>query len=155
MADTRLTKISLYRKAYLCILAILLPEKFIKEEEADNIVRNNFPKPPPSKEHSIFVIRRAFWHSLFWISIFGFIGYVAGFLCNMFIGYVNIIIIRILQIFGALFLLWGTLFVRGWEIQTLSGVLLYERVNRWLYRFLYCVGTSVIIFSLALSPFPK
>jgi hypothetical protein len=57
-----------------------------------------------------------------------------------------------LQIVGAGLLLWGTLFVRGWEIQTYSGVVFTERVNQWLYRFLYCTGTSVIVYSLAFLP---
>ena len=48
-------------------------------------------------------------------------------------------------------MLWGTLFVRGWEIQTYSGVTLVERVNRWLYRALYCSGTALIVASLPLS----
>ena len=37
-----------------------------------------------------------------------------------------------LQIVGATVLLWATLFVRGWDIQTLGGVTLTERVNRWI-----------------------
>jgi hypothetical protein len=47
-------------------------------------------------------------------------------------------------------LLWGTLFVRGWDIQTIGGVTLVERVNHWIYRTLYCLGTAVFIFSLSL-----
>jgi len=53
------------------------------------------------------------------------------------------------QVFGAGLLLSGTLFVRGWEIQSWSGVTLTERVNQWIYRFLYCTGTAVLIWSLA------
>ena len=55
-----------------------------------------------------------------------------------------------LQIFGATVLLGATLFVRGWDIQSWGGVTLTERVNRWIYRFLYCLGTAVIVASLAL-----
>ena len=54
-----------------------------------------------------------------------------------------------LQVVGASLLLWATLFVRGFEIQTNAGVTLTERVNQWLYRFLYCVGTALIVYSLA------
>ena len=55
-----------------------------------------------------------------------------------------------LQIFGVTVLLWATLFVRGWDIQTLGGVTLTERVNRWIYRLLYCLGTAAIVASLTL-----
>ena len=43
----------------------------------------------------------------------------------------------------------GTLFVRGWEIQTWTGDSLIEHVNQRIYRSLYCIGTCVIVFSLA------
>jgi hypothetical protein len=151
MADTRLTKINLWRKVYLCILAVLLPKKFVNEEEVDNEERKKFSQPPPPGNPNIFIIRRAFWLSLFLVVISGCIGYVLGYTCNLFIGCVDIIKINILQIIGALFLLWGTLFVRGWEIQTYGGVTLTERVNRWLYRSMYCTGTAIIIFSIELS----
>jgi len=38
--------------------------------------------------------------------------------------------------------------VRGWDIQTISGVSLTERVNRWIYLLLYCLGTVVVVASL-------
>lgn len=41
------------------------------------------------------------------------------------------------------------LFIRGWEIQTHAGVTFTERVNQWIYRFLYCAGTTAIVCSLA------
>jgi uncharacterized membrane protein len=151
MADTRLTKISFCRKIYLCLLAVTFTEKFIKEEEADNKKRNNFPQPLPDREPRIFIIRHAFWYSLFLILIFGCIGYVIGFLCNALISRVSAVIIKSLQIFGALLLLWGTLFVRGWEIQTFCGVTLTERVNAWLYRSMYCLGTAIIVLSIKIS----
>jgi hypothetical protein len=56
-----------------------------------------------------------------------------------------------LQIAGALILLCGTLAVRGWDIQTHGGVTLTERVNQWLYRGAYCVGSALVIVALAWS----
>lgn len=63
--------------------------------------------------------------------------------------------VNVLQVMGTSLLLWGTLFVRGWEIQTYSGVSFTERVNQWLYRFLYCIGTAALLCSLALTPCAK
>jgi hypothetical protein len=54
-----------------------------------------------------------------------------------------------LQIAGTCLLLWGTLFVRGWDIQSFGGVTLSERVNQWLYRSLYCTGTAALVSSLS------
>jgi len=49
---------------------------------------------------------------------------------------------------SAAFLLWGTLFVRGWDIQTFGGTTLLERANRTIYVLLYFVGTAAGVFSL-------
>jgi hypothetical protein len=155
MADTRLTKINLWRKVYLCLLAVFLPNKFVTEEEMDNEERKNFPQPPPPEKPRIFIIRCAFWTSLFLVVLSGCIGYALGYAMALKIGCVDLYKITFLQIIGALFLLWGTLFVRGWEIQTFGGVTLTERVNRWIYRSMYCAGTAIIIFSLPLSSYPE
>ena len=155
MADTRLTEIRLCRKAYLCLLALFFPDELVKEEKEDNEKRKNFPQPPPPQEHSAFTIRRAFWSSFFLVITFGIIGYVIGYLWDLLTGCVNLFTITVLQIIGALVLLWGTLFVRGWEIQTIGGVELTERVNKWLFRSMYCFGTGIIVCSLALSSCPK
>ena len=136
--------ISFYRALYLCILAVLFPNKFITEESL-----------PPEKNQNVSIIRRAFWFSLFLVLLFGGVGYALGCLWDRIVGCVNLQTILLIQIIGALFLLWGTLFVRGWEIQTFCGVTPIEKVNRWLYRSLCCIGTAIIVFSLALSPCAK
>jgi hypothetical protein len=151
MADTRLTKVSLVRALYLCFLAIFLPTKLVKEEEKDAEERKNFPPAPPLEQRA-FVISRAFWFSLLLMIAFAVIGYICGQAINTFLGSVPTIVITLFQITGAMFLLWGTLFVRGWEIQSYGGVTLPERVNQWIYRALYCIGTSVIVCSLFLTP---
>lgn len=151
MADTRLTKVSFVRATYLCLLVIFRSEKLVKEEEKDSEERKNFSQPSPSPQQRALVIRRAFWASLFLMIVSASIGYIIGLVINEFVGSVPKILITSFQITGALLLLWGTLFVRGWEIQSYGGVTLSERVNRWIYRALYCIGTTIIIFSLVLS----
>lgn len=49
---------------------------------------------------------------------------------------------------SAALLLWGTLFVRGWDIQTFGGRTLLERANRTIYVLLYFIGTAAGVFSL-------
>jgi hypothetical protein len=151
MADTRLTKVGFVRATYLCLLAIFQPEKLVKEENKDNKEQKNFPQPPPPSERRAFVIRQAFWSSLLLIIASGAFGYIVGHVIDKWLGFVPKIVITSLQIIGAMLLLWGTLFVRGWEIQSFGGVTLFERVNKWIYRTLCCTGTIIIISSLALS----
>lgn len=56
-----------------------------------------------------------------------------------------------LQAMSAAILLWGTVFVRGWDIQSYGGATLTERVNRTLYLILYVSGTTLGVFA-TLSP---
>jgi len=151
MADTRLTKVTFIRATYLCLLAIFRPEELVKKEEKDNEERKNFSQPPPPPEQRAFVIRRAFWTSLLLMVASVAIGYIVGQVIDKLLGSVPKIIITSFQMTGAMLLLWGTLFVRGWEIQSYGGVTLSERVNKWIYRALYCIGTTIIICSLGLS----
>jgi len=151
MADTRLTKISFIRATYLCLLVIFRPEKMAKEEEKDKEERKSFSQPPPPSEERACVIRRAFWSSLFLMIASAAIGYIVGQIIDKLFGSMPKILITSLQIIGVMLLLWGTLFVRGWEIQSYGGVTLSERVNKWIYRALYCIGTAIIICSVMLS----
>jgi len=151
MADTRLTKVSFVRATYLCLVAIFRPAQLVKEEEKDNEERKNFLPPLATPEQRPFVINRAFWSSLLLMIASAAIGYIVGQVIDKLLGSLPKIVITLFQITGAMLLLWGTLFVRGWEIQSYCGVTLSERVNRWIYRALYCIGTSIIVCSLVLS----
>lgn len=148
MADTRPTPVSFGRAVWLCFLLLFAPKRFAKAEQEDNAARQNFTGSSPEDEPSSMVVRRAFFASLALVVVSGILGYLVGTIAT------NVVCatgrgIAWLQIIGACVLLWGTLFVRGWEIQTYSGVVLTERVNQWLYRFLYCGGTAVLVGSLA------
>ena len=147
MADTRPTKLSFFYKIYLCFLAIFWPKQLIEEEKKDEVRRKAFP-PQGEKEHRAYIIRRAFWSSLGLIMLFGFIGMLMGILLHDGFGQPTKKMVTVLQVVGASLLLWGTLFVRGWEIQTYCGVTLCERVNQLIYRSLYCLGTSIVVASL-------
>ena len=151
MADTRLTKINIVRATYLCLLLIFRPSKFVKEEEKDTEERKNFPQPQPTPEHRAFVIRRAFWSSLRLMIASAIIGCIIGIIIDKWLCSVPKILITLFQITGAGLLLWGTLLVRGWEIQSFGGVNLSEQVNKWIYRALYFIGTTILTFSLMLS----
>jgi len=147
MADTRPTKLNIFYKVYLCFLVIFYPKQLSKEEKKDE-ERRKLMSPPGEPEHRAYIIRRAFWSSLGLIILFGFFGYLAGIFLWNWLGQPSKRMIIILQITGASLLLWGTLFVRGWEILTFSNVTLSEHVNRWIYRTLCCLGTSILICSL-------
>ena len=150
MADTRLTKINLLYKIYLIMLAIVAPNRFIKEQIKDDEKRKNFPQPPPSREHNIVLVRRAFLKSFLLVIVSALSGYGIGSIIELFSVSIEKATINILQIVGALLFLWATLFVRGWDIQTFGGVTLTERVNRWIFQTLYFIATAIIVCSFTL-----
>ena len=136
---------------YLCLLGILAPRKLIAAEVADNEARKNF-SGKSEREPNALIVRRAFWSSLGFVLASSLVGAALGALLTHSTGCSTQPAILILQLLGAALLLWGTLFVRGWDIQTWSGVTLTERVNRWLYRTMYCMGTAIFVCSLFWKP---
>ena len=126
MAAANPTKLSQWQN---CILVIFAPKRLA--------------------DHRAIVVCHAFWWSLALVVISSAGGYVAGRLAASFCGHIGSRFVTWTQVGGAMLLLWGTLFVRGWEIQSWAGDTPVERVNHCIYRALYCVGTAVIVFSLA------
>jgi hypothetical protein len=148
MADTRLTAIGLGRKMVLCFQVIFAPGTMmaaeLKDNEAQKALRSG-GKP----RHGAYIVRRAFWTALALVIGAILLGLICGRVLRFFIGRPIPELVTWLQIIGAGLLLWGTLFVRGWDIQTYGGVSLTERVNQWIYRFLYFLGTAVLTLSVA------
>ena len=151
MADTRPTRLPWYRLVWLCVLGIFSPDRLTAEQERDNQARKSFTDPAPH-EPPARVVRRAFWSSLALVVGSAGGGYLLGCLSQA-VGFCTpSALIAVVQGCGAAVLLWGTLFVRGWDIQTYAGVTLVERVNWWLYRAMYCTGTALLVGSLPLAP---
>lgn len=154
MADSRPTPIGFFRAVQLCCMLLLAPVRFIAAEENDILERNNFTDSN-LREHRAYVVQRAFRSSFFLIVVFGAVGLTIGKLMNTLGRCATPETVLWLQVAAGTLLLWGSLFVRGWEIQTFSGVVLTERVNQWIYRFLCCVGTSVAVYSVAFTACTK
>lgn len=150
MADTRLTKVGPFRALLLCAFAAFSPMRLVEAERADEEARKQFPQPPPPAPPRAFKVTRGLWASLVWVLGSITAGYLLGKALGTLSGPAPTHLVAALQVFGATVLLWATLFVRGWDVQTIGGVTLTERVNRWIYRLLYCLGTTAIVASLAL-----
>lgn len=133
----------------MCLLGIFAPKRLIEEQDKDNERQKQFSQVSEGQP-SAMVLCRAFWCSLILVILSCAIGFGAGRLPGGYLAPVNPRFVIVMQSAGAMMLLWGTLYVRGWDIQTCGGVTLVERVNHWIYRTLYCLGTAVFIFSLSL-----
>lgn len=141
------TDVSLRRAIVLCVFAIFAPERFAKEEVADNALLKAALDLPA--EAPVFKVRRALSRSLLLVMASGGIGVVAGLTSRLWHGPACPSTIAVLQVAGTLIVLWATLAVRGWDILTYVSVTLSERVNQWIYRFLYCCGTLLLVWSVS------
>lgn len=148
MADTRPTRVSPLQAVRLCVLVLVAPQRLETAEQQDDALRKTMG-PPPKPLHRAFKVQRAFFTSLFLVFASGLAGFGAGTLMGNLGRCAPSSTVAWLQIVGASVLLWGTLFIRGWEIQSYGGVTLTERVNQWIYRTQYCIGTVLVVYSLA------
>ena len=149
MADRSPTPLSFLQAVHLCFLLLFRPSRFVEMENADNAARFGYiGESGGEPKHSAEIVREAFFKSFALVLLSSAVGYAAGQIMGALGRCATSGTVSWLQIVGASLLLWGTLFVRGWEIQTYAGVIFTERVNQWLYRALYCLGTAVLVYSL-------
>ena len=148
MTYARPTPVTFFRAVKLCLLLLFAPKKFLEHQVADNALLKEQDKDA-TLEPGALVVRRALFEAALLVAASGVVGYLGGVMLGSLSSCANPKVVMWLQIVSACLLLWGTLFIRGWEIQTHGGHTLTERVNQWIYRALYCVGTSVIVFSVA------
>ena len=147
MANTTPTRISFLRATRLCALLLFAPRKFKQAQDSDNLLLNAGGSGSREDQRHL-VVRRAFAFSFLLVGASAIAGGGVALLVSALGSCSTPKSVAWLQVGGACLLLWGTLFVRGWDVQTIGGVTLTERVNHWLYRSLYCLGTSVLVFSL-------
>ena len=140
-------KVTFARAIYLCALAVVSPQRFAELERADSAMLEAKPNAPQIER--VLIIRRALLTSLILVLLAGAGGFVLGRLLHVTAGAASSSTIGYLQIIGAMIVLWATLAVRGWDILTYANVTLTERVNQWIYRFLYCCGTGILVLSIA------
>jgi hypothetical protein len=149
MADTRPTPASFIRAVRLCLKVLIQPERMKDEEIKDAQIRLSMGPPPTTQPDRAALVQGAFFSSFFLVLVSGSLGYAAGKMMLHLGRCAEATTTTWLQVTSAAILLWATLFIRGWEIQSFGGVTLEERVNQWLYRAMCFVGTVIGVYSLA------
>lgn len=133
-----------FRIIYLTYLVFFDKDKFAKEEEKYNKqCSDNLDKPS-----GIYLIRQSLSCSFLLILISGEVGFCISQFITIFFGSPGKFYLTTIQVIGTLILLWATLAVRGWDIQTWSGATLIEHINKRIYQFLYCLGTVLFVVSI-------
>lgn len=140
------TAVGPMRAAYLCAVIVFHPSRFEALEREDEAARAGVT-PGPAPSHAVSV-QRAFWNSLVLVGAALTVGAAVGALARRFWGPAGPATIVSMQIVAAGILLWATLFLRGWDIQSIGGVTLTERVNQWWFRTAYWTGTAMLAASM-------
>ena len=130
----------------ILFLFIFSPKNFIKLEEEDN--KNQESSNSDKNELRVYILRRAHFYSFIVIVISGILGFTLGKLLSIICPNPGSVCITLLQIFSVLTFLWATLALGGWSIQSWGGVTYTEKVNNWIFRLFYFLGTLIFIISL-------
>ena len=130
MAPNVPTPATIGRKVQLVWLALVNPAAFDSEEAKDNAVLN--AEGRHDDRSPIRKVRRALLESLLWCAAAALMGLGAAALMVSLIGKAQTAAVTAI-VAGTMILLWATLALQGWEIQSIGGVRLSERVNRWIF----------------------
>jgi hypothetical protein len=150
-------KISWFKAIFFLIFR---PGKLIEDTEAD-YKRINTPEAIEERQRkyrktsqsnrSINRIRSALFCS-FLLVLFSIVAaFLAGKIYYVCGGVRNTGVEEVLQYSGIGILLWATLGKVGWSIQTSIGNTIPELVNEWVFRFLYVIGSFLLVFSVSLT----
>jgi len=133
---------SLRQKIRLMTMALFNPTQFEIEEAKDNVLLNQREMEPTISR--VRVVRQALTEAFICCLSAFCLGAMAGAIGVYLIGPAIKTSVTIVVI-GTTTLLFATLALQGWNIQSFGGATLTEQLNRWIFRSLYCVGTFLIV----------
>lgn len=96
-------------------------------------------------------LRRSFFLSGVAVAAVGIASGLAGFLLYTVKGLSPVWLSVLLQALGVGTILWATLWELGWNVRSMEGHTLPERVHQWLFRLMYSVGSALFFFAYAWS----
>jgi hypothetical protein len=131
------------------LLCLVAPSRFLAlaKEYDSAIAIESEPGDQTAKRAKL--VRGGFWKSPGLTLSAGIVGYGLGQLLQNVAGPANSVTAMVMQLASAGIVLVATLATRGWDIQTYSGETLVEKVNQWLSRGLFVIGT--FLFTLFLG----
>jgi hypothetical protein len=126
---------------YATVLCLVAPSRFLAQAKVYDSKLPPTSKPEDQSAHSAKIVRRAFWGSFGFTVGSSALGYSLGLLLKCLAGPASPATAKVVQLVSAVLVLVATLATRGWDIQTYAGITLVEKVNQWLTRGLYVIGT--------------
>jgi hypothetical protein len=130
------------------VLLLFRPRAFVRESvRHDRSLRFDRHRRPQRAETTRRIRVALGWGATL-VVLSAAAGALAGLLLSYAFGPPRPMFIAGLQVAAGAILLWATLNYLGWEIQSYKGQNLGEKVNRWIFRGNYCLGTAVLVTSL-------
>lgn len=126
-------------------LKVLVVEDAIEQNKIPHEKKEQYQNLKESIDH----IRKGLYYSLLFVLGTTIIGVTVGRVCYYFFGYLSNVSYAILQYIGLGIILWATLAIQGWKIQTIGGHSLPELINEWVYRLFYLIGTFLLVLSVS------
>jgi hypothetical protein len=126
---------------YATVLCLVAPSRFLAQAKVYDSKLPPQSKPEDQNAHLAKIVRRAFWGSFSLTVGFSALGYSLGLLLQCLDGPATPATAKAVQLASAGLVLVATLATGGWKIQTFSGNTLPEKVNQWITRGLYVIGT--------------
>ena len=136
--------LSNWMKLKLVWLAFFKPAEFERIEAKDNTTLETRPKADPSR---VQMVRTSYVQSLVLVLSAVIVGWLVALVGQRVCSQTRVWPTGF-GIIGTALLLWATVAVRGWEVASFSTVTLGERLNIWIFRFLYWIGTACLIAAL-------
>lgn len=142
-------RIPFFKGLWIVVLFFFAKKKFQKIEDKDNKDRINVRnRNEEDEDRRSEILWKGYVISLTYILLSLLIGTITAFAlisAGLTPGkYTSVIF----QLISALFILWATLSVGGWSIQSYSNDTLTEKVGRWVASWSYSVGTLLLVVSL-------
>lgn len=137
--------VNLMRGLYLIFRS---PERFAQLANEDAA---QLPTPDPAQHftQAARAVRRGLGQSFGLVIGTVVAGWVGGEALEHLVGPASPVVNHILQYGGVGVILWATLAIQVWNIQTIKGRSLPERLNGAIYRALYLVGSFLLVLSVA------
>lgn len=120
----------------------------VEEAKAEGNIKSEDRSRFSHLENNIDSIRKGLLYSLLLVVGTIFVGVIFGKIGYYYLGYLSTTWYGILQYTGVGIILWATLAVQGWKIKTLGSHSLPERINVWVYRTLYIIGSFLLVLSV-------
>jgi hypothetical protein len=138
----------LFNRKRFIALAMQRSDQIVREQqERDHRRQAGQLTEVPYFETQTTTLRKAVGYSLSLVLIVVLLGWAAGQLLDCLVGPPSQATARLILYSGIGTLLWATLAKCGWNIQSWNGTTLPEQVDNFLFRFLYLVGSFLLVLS--------